>query len=147
MVANRPTKRLARQCLWLVLGAGVVLTAMGCGSGERTVHHVSGTVTFDGRPVPAGFVLFEPDVSAGNDGTQGFAEIQDGRFDTARRGRGVTGGAYIARLQGNAAAEGSDTMRAWQYEQTIDLPAADSRHDLAVPASAATGIEPMPEPP
>ena len=147
MVANRPTNRLARQALWLVLAAGIAVTAPGCGRSERTVHHVSGTVTFDGQPVPAGFVVFDPDVSAGNDGTQGFAKIEDGRFDTARGGRGVTGGAYVVQLRGSAAAEGSDTLLAWQYEQTIDLPAADSRHDLAVPASAATGIEPMPEPP
>ncbi len=131
----------------LMLGTGLALTAMGCGSGERTVHHVSGTVTFDGRPVPAGFVVFDPDVSAGNDGTQGFAKIEDGRFDTARGGRGVTGGAYVVKVHGNAASQGGGQMLSWKYEQTIDLPAADSRHDLAVPASAATEAQPLPDPP
>ncbi len=147
MFAKRPTNRSARQCKLLVLGAGLALTAMGCGSGNRNVYHVSGTVSFDGRPVPAGFVLFDPDVSAGNDGTQGFAEIKDGRFDTSRRGRGITGGAYVVQLRGNTASAGSGKMLSWQYEQTIDLPAADSQHDIAVPASAATKVQPLPEPP
>ena len=132
----------------LVLWSCWTLAAAGCGSGERKLYHVSGTVTFDGQSIPSGFVLLDPDVSAGNDGTQGFAEIKDGSFDTAGTGKGVTGGAYVMRVRGVAPAHGDEPARMLfrEYQQTIDLPAADSRQEIAVPASAGADAGSFPEP-
>lgn len=80
-------------------GMGVLV---GCGSADPPLYSVSGTVTFNGKPVPMGQIYFDPDGRAGNtDGPQGFARIVNGQFTTALEGgSGVRGGAYIIRVQG-----------------------------------------------
>lgn len=71
----------------------------GCGGGEEPLHDVTGTVTYDGKAVPAGVVYLDPDAATG--GRQGFANIRDGKFDTADKGRGVRGGGgYVIRVTG-----------------------------------------------
>lgn len=79
--------------------AAALLAAVGCGSEER-LYDVSGTVTFKGQPVPKGLVFFDPDAAKGTSGGQGFANIKDGKFTTAREGRGVRGGSYFVRVLG-----------------------------------------------
>jgi hypothetical protein len=74
--------------------------AAGCGSGEPKLYDVSGTLTFEGKPIAAGVIHFEPDAAKGNKGVAGYAEIHGGQFDTARKGRGVLGGAYSIRING-----------------------------------------------
>jgi len=132
----------------LLLGAAFVLAAAGCGSGGRTLYHVSGTVTFDGNPVPAGFVVFDPDVSVGNDGTQGYAEIKDGSFSTADTGQGVSGGDYIVRVRGFVppAGEAPGEMLFRDYEEAVELPTANSRQEIVVPASARAESGTLPGP-
>ncbi|PQO39249.1 hypothetical protein C5Y96_05165 [Blastopirellula marina] len=46
-------------------------------------YQVSGTVTYDGKPVPSGLVKFQPDVEKGGYGPGGYAPIKDGEFCTA----------------------------------------------------------------
>jgi hypothetical protein len=60
---------------------------------------VSGTVTFDGQPVPFGRIVFTPDREAGNSGPQGFAEIRNGAYDTAS-GKGTVGGPQVVQITG-----------------------------------------------
>ena len=62
-----------RCCLGILLLAAS-LAGMGCG-GEPVVQ-VSGEITFNGKPVPAGRLWFNPDFSQGNDGPAGSAEIR-----------------------------------------------------------------------
>ena len=72
-----------------VLG-GLLLA--GCGRGP-TLYQVSGRVTYDGQPLPAGVIYFDPDVTRNHDGPQGYAVIKNGTYNTsARGGRGVVGG-------------------------------------------------------
>jgi hypothetical protein len=85
-------------CLAAAL-AGAALS--GCGPGEK-LYDVSGTITFEGKPIPKGLIFFDPDTSKGTSGTQGFANIEDGRYDTAVRGKGkgIRGGTYTIRISG-----------------------------------------------
>src|SRR5262245_36204963 len=71
----------------------VVLTALlgGCSSGR---YDVSGTVTWQGKPVPYGLVVIEPDPQKGNTGTQTQGLIQDGHYQTLP-GRGAIAGPVI----------------------------------------------------
>lgn len=64
-------------------------------------YHVSGTVTFQGKPVPFGEIMFVPDLSKGNQGPAGFARIKDGQFNTAVDGKGTTGGAQQVVINGS----------------------------------------------
>jgi len=148
MFASRPRKGFSAKSISLAAGACLVLATIGCGSGERDIYHVSGTATFDGQAIPAGYVIFYPDVAAGNDGTQGYAEIKDGTFDTSNSGKGITGGDYVARLRGFVPAQGDVPARMLfrEYKQSIELPTSDSRQEIAVPASARAKSEALPDP-
>ena len=127
-------------CQWLALFAALPFVLAGCNS-ERKQYHVSGKVKFDNGAVPAGAVFFDPDISKGNDGTQGYAEIRDGSFDTSKTGRGITGGAYIVRVRGYIPASGNTPpkMLFKEYRQSIELPTASSQQEIAVPKAAAGG--------
>jgi hypothetical protein len=127
---------------WVRRGAGAAavavacgLLALGCGKADgKQRFRVSGAVTFDGQPVPAGIVIFSPDLSKKNDGPQGSAEIRDGRFDTAWTGKGMAGGPMRITVGGTTA----DGKPLCKYEFTADLPREDTTQDIQVPKSAAT---------
>lgn len=84
---------------WLLLGSGLVLLVAGCENGPKR-HHVSGQILFDGKPVPAGEIYFDPDVTKGHDGPQGFARIKDGRYDTRESGKALAAGPHVVRILG-----------------------------------------------
>ena len=75
-----------------LLALSILLTLMGCGSAEDTPerYQISGTVSFDGKPVPTGEIVINPD--AGNTGEGSYAVIKNGKYETAP-GQGVSGGA------------------------------------------------------
>ncbi len=79
----------------LSLLAGLVLCCLvfGCNrsSGEK-LYRVHGTVVFEGKPVPKGTLFFDPDGSKGGSGSQGFADIVDGKYDSATSGQGIKKG-------------------------------------------------------
>lgn len=129
----------------LVLLAAIVLFA-GCGGSEGPQRYrVSGAVTLNGEPIPAGVITFEPDSSKGHTGPQGVATIRNGKFDTNDSGRGVIGGPHLIRIQG-ASAEGdsgdpqsadpsnpsSVTVLVDNYTTEVELPQADATHDFAI---------------
>src|SRR6478672_4234893 len=76
----------------------VLLFALGCGGGQGA--EVWGEVTFDGKPVPAGRIYFNPDFTKGNDGPQGYAPIKDGKFDTRHEGQAAAGGPTVVVVKG-----------------------------------------------
>ncbi len=124
-----------------LLVLGCVLA--GCGSGER-IYRLSGTATFKGKPIPAGYIVFEPDSSNGNTGAAGRCQILDGKYDTSRDdGRGTVGGAHRVRIVGlngnpNGSADGTKEVSLPlplfpPYEVVVDLPMEDSTYDFEVP--------------
>lgn len=80
-----------------VVGAAV-MTA-GCGGDKLGRHAVSGTITFQGKPVPKGFVRFIPDSSKGTRGPGGGASIKNGKFQAPAK-KGVVAGAYLIEIDG-----------------------------------------------
>lgn len=120
-----------------LLLAGIVLLA-GC-DGDR-VYHVAGTVAVGGTPVPAGVIWFDPDIQKGNTtGSQGYAQIKDGKFDTRNNGAGVRGGAYKVRVEafdGKPANElpFGKPLLVQPHEFDHEFPAKDSELTVNVPA-------------
>jgi hypothetical protein len=104
----------------------------GC-SNEEKLYRVSGAVTHGGKPIPKGLIFFDPTA----DGPQGFANILDGKYDTAQQGKGVRGGAYSIRVNGFDGKEANEAPFGQplfpEYTGTKDLPQADSTYDLDVP--------------
>lgn len=82
-------------CFFVLACVGI-----GCSPPKEVVYRVHGQVTFKGKPVPKGNVFFDPDASKGTSGKQGFAGINEGKFDTALPdGDGIKKGAYTIRVQ------------------------------------------------
>ncbi len=118
----------------LIMAAGVLLAGCG-GSG---LYEVSGRVTYDGRPLPAGVIYFDPDVARHNDGPQGYALVKDGAYSTAAKGgRGVAGGPHVVRIEGFDGRPGAELPLGkplfTDYQERRDLPRARSEQDFAVP--------------
>ena len=125
------------------LFASTALLLYGCSRGP-SFNDVSGTVTFDGKPVPAGRIYFNPDFSKGNDGPQGFADIKDGKYDTRNKGQGHAGGPMVISVEGfDGKSENPDSVGKpifVAYEIKRELPKGPSVQALEVPASAAKGL-------
>lgn len=124
----------AAAVVWAVLFA-VLLP--GCG-GERT-YNVSGTVSFQGKPVPSGHIVFEPDPTSGNSGAPAFAKIKDGHYDTRiDGGHGTIGGSHLIRIHGRDGIPRGELLNGLplfrDYETTVDLPKEDGEQNFEVPA-------------
>ncbi len=119
-----------------------LVAVLGCGGGAGDVdrYDVSGTVTFDGKPVPSGTITFLP--AQGNTGPGGNANIKDGKYDTAIDGKGPTGGPHdvvITGFDGNA--DPGNEMPLGkplfsEYKTKADLPKEKATQDFEVPADA-----------
>lgn len=114
----------------------------GCGDSEEGPQRfqVSGSVNYDGKPVPKGFITFEPDSQAGNKGPGGGAPIVNGRYKT-EAGRGVVGGPHLVRIVGydgvaaSVAGEKLDDGKPLfaTFETTYDFPKQNGTRDFNVP--------------
>lgn len=82
-----------------VLSVLVTIGSAGCGRREIPRFDLSGTVTYDGQPVPRGYIVFRPDRGAGNDGPGSQADIRDGRYATLP-GQGTIGGLHAIQVFG-----------------------------------------------
>lgn len=118
---------LFRALLWLAGAAFLAGNFAGCNPGPK-VYHVSGTVTYEGKPVPRGTVKFVPDTTKGNSGPAAVADIVDGKFDTATKGTGTVGGPHkivITGFDGNAKPESElplGKLMFSDYTTEADLP-------------------------
>jgi len=132
------TPRIAR----LAARAGVLLLPLslvcGCGSDGPERYEVSGKVIYDGKPIPAGEVVFEPDPKRGNTGPQSRAPIEDGRYCTLP-GQGSVPGPVIVEVRGydgQPHPESPDGLELFRpYRTTAELPREDSQHDVHVPVT------------
>ena len=85
--------------LTTVVVASLVVITSGCtGDTNGASFNITGTVTYDGKPVPAGYIKFIP--KAG--GATGFARITDGKYTTASgaKKRGIEAGDYTITVDG-----------------------------------------------
>ncbi|MEW4565484.1 hypothetical protein AB1K70_23355 [Bremerella sp. JC770] len=130
----------------LVLSALSVIIPSGCSSsaGDYEPYHVSGTIQYDGKPVPSGRIDFFPDRSKGNQGTAGYAVIHNGVFDTKERGKPTVGGFHRLVITGlredKQASNVPDTQLVDmslfpRYESEADFESVDSDLNIVVPTS------------
>ena len=118
-----------------------ILVITGCGNSGKDKFYVTGTVTFDGKPVPDGVIHFDPDGS----GVQGVARIVDGHFDTRDSGKGVSPGSYTARIQGFSTPKDRPAMKVplfREYIVPVNLSEEPEPLDLQVPKEAAKNLPP-----
>jgi hypothetical protein len=119
----------------------VALAVTGCGKSGPDRIEITGTVTFKGKPVPAGNIVFDPDPKRGNDGPGAFAHIKQGRFDTRDAGKGPIAGVYQAHVTGMDGVPGPEMPQGhilfsqWTTDVEVDRSKTDFHFD--VPVSAA----------
>jgi len=88
--------------------AWAVLAAAGCGRPSYTMIPVTGSVAFEGRPLPGALVIFD-----GRAGPRGFATTDsEGRFTLATRryGAGLPAGDYAVFVSAAAGTEAARIM-------------------------------------
>jgi len=121
----------------LQFGFVISLAASFVGCNGQKVYHVAGTVTFQGKSVPAGQIIFEPDASAGNNGPPAFAKIKDGHYDTRAEGQGTIGGPHLVRIHGRDGIPRGELLNGLplflpDYETKADLPKQSGTLDFDV---------------
>lgn len=122
---------------YLIAVCLVLMTATSCGTSGPARYQLTGAITYQGKPVPAGTMRFEPVGSVVNKDSVSEAEIKDGEYATLP-GRGVVGGPHRMYVFGfNGIPEpGSGPMGASIFEgyvTEIDLPEEASAIDIVVP--------------
>lgn len=125
---------------WLGLVALVLLgTTIGCRqSSDLETYPISGTITYQGKPIPVGSITLVPDSTQGNRGAAVSMEILDGTFDSANASRGHVGGPHVATVVGLDGNGDGDLfpkgyMLFQDYQFTLDLPKEASTQDIVVP--------------
>jgi hypothetical protein len=123
---------------------GLSLFVFGCGGPEDVDRlDISGSVNYDGKPLPTGTITFEPDA-----GAPGFAQIKDGKYDTLTGGKGTIGGPQTVRIEGTDPTPAADgTVVAVKYETKVDLPKEPTTKDFDIPAAAGKREPANKEPP
>ncbi|MFO1002073.1 MAG: hypothetical protein U0936_17195 [Planctomycetaceae bacterium] len=124
----------------------LLVFALGCGGGDSGPqrYRVSGKVTFNGKPVPAGSIYFET-----SEGPSGGAQIIDGNYDTDS-GKGVVGGPHDVVIQGfdgtgSVPGElGKPIFNPFRVRE--EFPKGETTKDYEVPASAAEGLDTTSDP-
>lgn len=148
MLPRKPKLPLFRPVVLMSIAACLFV---GCGDDVGPTYHLSGKVTFDGKPIPAGRIMFTPDSNKENKGAIGFATIKDGTFDTnGVGGKPRAAGAVLIRIEGMEPDGAATTDPEDPSVQVVplkpmfsphvikaELPAEDSTQDFDVPASAA----------
>lgn len=124
---------------WAAMAA-LVLATTGCGGPSGPPRYdVRGSVTFSGKPVPAGSIVFEPDPEQGNTGPACYASITAGHYATPH-GEGTVGGPHIVRITGtDGIAQGEfpeGRTLFTEYRTAVDLPKDSSTQDFAISKTA-----------
>lgn len=126
-----------RLALWILAACSLPSCGQTIDGPPRYI--LRGKVTFEGKPVPAGFITFSPSADRGNHGPGGGAPIVNGSY-AAPRDKGVVGGAYDVRIvgydgkatvmEGEQLPDGTPLFR--PFETTVELPKEDSVKDFDV---------------
>ncbi|MGO8753432.1 MAG: hypothetical protein ACLQNE_46440 [Thermoguttaceae bacterium] len=141
-VLERSQGRRLSSLVLLSFLAWVLIVVAGCGSSDPRKYRVSGTVTYDGKPVPQGTVFFVPDAAKDNHGPGAQAVIKDGAYQTERRA--VVGGPYVITVAGRDAA-GKPLFTG--HSEKVDLPKGSATQDIKIPAEAPPQpLTPAPKP-
>ncbi|TWT40639.1 hypothetical protein [Botrimarina hoheduenensis] len=127
-LVNR-NRRAAAGCL-IVASTAMVL---GCGGSGVQRLDLSGTVTYDGQPVPAGELRFEPNASKGASGPAGYATIVDGEYDTRNEDKGPVPGAVRIKVIGYVSAREFAPQLFRPYTMEADLTESSGSYDIDVP--------------
>jgi hypothetical protein len=136
---NLTPGRQASSAAALLLALALACVMLGCGPKASTRFDVSGNVSFQGKPVPRGKILFLPDGAKGNSGAAGAAAIKDGVYNTRQNNKGICGGPHIVVIIGFDGKPGPTPENIAgkplfpEYRVNVDMPRETTNKDFVVP--------------
>jgi hypothetical protein len=127
---------------WSCLAGAVLVALTGCGDDGMNRHRITGTVTYDGKPVESGAIFFEPTASVGMIAPTAYLRVENGKYDTGDKG--PVAGKYRVVVGGmNQSKETVDsdgvthTPRLFpDYKFEVDIPPPNDTLDVVVPVAA-----------
>lgn len=128
--------------LGLLGTALITLIISGCADVHGPSQYtLSGTVLYQGKPVPRGEIIFSPDSGQDNAGPGSIAPIKDGEYQTLP-GKGIVGGAYVVQIIGFDGVPVDEMSSAGTalfppYETHVEFPRESTTHDFNIPPSAS----------
>ncbi|MCE3017564.1 MAG: hypothetical protein ACK56W_00475 [Pirellula sp.] len=122
----------------------VTLFVSGCDS-KPPMAQISGTVTFKGKPIPAGNVMFTPDVNLSGGQIRMF-NVKDGAYDSTKDpSPGLLPGKYEVTIQGYDGKQIPNFFQGKQIfnavKEPFEVPAGTSKKDFVVPDSAGVNVK------
>jgi hypothetical protein len=129
----------------LLGGAAVLALAAGCSS-KPEMAQVSGTVTFQGKPVPAGWISFTPEPGKG---LVRVCQIKDGVYDSSKEpDPGIHPGKNQVKIAGFDGKQipywGQGKQIFNPVDDTLDVPPGVSTKDFEIPESAGKNVKVVP---
>lgn len=121
-----------QQTLALLLIASMI----GCGKSGVQRLDLSGAITHNGKPVPAGQIRFEPNASKGGSGPAGYTSIVDGRFDTSSEDKGPVPGPVRIKVTGYVSSKAFAPAMFPTYTYEVDIVESSRSFDIDVPAAS-----------
>jgi len=123
-------------------GLAVLALAVGCSS-KPEMGQVSGKVTFQGQPVPAGWISFTPEPGKGS---VRVCQIKDGVYDSSREDEpGIFPGKNTVKIAGFDGKKiplwGQGKQIFNPVDETFDVPAGTSTKDWVIPESAGQNVK------
>jgi hypothetical protein len=128
---------------WFCALAVVFFISGGCGGDGLDRQRIQGTVTFEGKPVEVGAVLFEPTQSVGTLAPTAYLRVQDGKFDTGDEGpipgkyKVIVGGYDLAQKQVDSDGVTHTAQLFNDYTFEVEVPPPGNTLHIEVPASQA----------
>ncbi len=131
----------------VVMAGGLLPGLAGCGGQSGVARYdFSGTVLYDGKPVPSGYLQFAPDRKQGNRGPGTSATIKDGHYQTVAK-LGIVGGPHVVTITGTDGVPyktqgvlipiGRPLFP--EYEVRVDFPKESGTYDFEVPVPKGRG--------
>jgi len=128
----------------ILLFSTLLMLVLGCDSTPRPAQ-ISGSVTFKGKPIPAGNLTFTPDVETSG-GKLKMLTVKDGRFDSSKeQDPGLPPGKYKVTIAGY---DGVQIRMFYQGKQIFNavsedfvVPDGTTTKDFSVPDSAGQNVK------
>ncbi len=128
---------------WFCALAILFFISGGCGGEGLDRRRIQGTVTFEGKPVEVGAVLFEPTQSVGTIAPTAYLRVQDGKFDTGEEGpipgkyKVIVGGYDPSQKQVDSDGVTHTAQLFNDYTFEVEMPPPGNTLHIEVPASQA----------
>jgi hypothetical protein len=122
-----------RHSFVILVSTFVLSPSLGCGDSGPKMYELTGTVKYNGTPLPVGHIRFEPQQGVRTKDTVTQSLIKNGRYELK-----VTGGPHRVMIRDMAGeydlpeVQNARSLFAMEYRDDIELPAADSVEDEPV---------------